>query len=179
MRRYKGKQPSQTVHVAGIDLPIRIYLENRNNSRVSLGKKAIHIRLPFWLSRQEKKIQIRKFLEWARDKLIEKAGHANKEKQRRYRDGDKLQVGSDIYFLRIDYKNRKTGSARLMGKDIHVALPERLTQEEQNDIISTLISRSLAAHYLPWISKKIQNLNQLYFNRPINRVTFSSTPSGV
>lgn len=175
MRKQRKKTAHETFRANGINLPIQIYLENRNNSRVSLGKTAVHIRLPFWLSRWEKEQQISQFIKWTREKIIEKSKNVNKEKPRRYKDGDKLQVGTDLYFLRLNYKNRKTGSARLMGKEIQLDLPERLTYAEQNDLIAALISRCLAARYLLWISQKIHNLNQRYFRQPINRIKLKNT----
>lgn len=175
MARQKKKPVGQTIRVSGIDLPINIYLENRNNSRVSLGKLAVHIRLPFWLSRWEKEQQINQFLKWAREKIIEKGVHIDKEKPRRYIDGDKLQVGSDQYHLSIDFKDRKTGSARINGKQIQIIIPEGFNHDGCNDLIATLISRCLAARYLPWISQKIHNINRRYFKQHINRITLKNT----
>lgn len=175
MARQKKKPVGQTIRVSEIDLPITIYLENRKNSRVSLGKKAVHIRLPFWLSKREKEQQVRQFLEWARAKIMEKARHADKEKPSRYKDGDKLQVGSDQYHLHIDYKDRKTGSARINGHVIQIVIPEGINHNGCRDMIATLISRCLADHYIPWISQKIYNLNRRYFKQRINRVTLKNT----
>lgn len=175
MPRQKKKPGSRTLRAAGINLPINIYLENRKNSRVSLGKTAIHIRLPFWLTRQEKERLIRQFLEWARTKMEKRTGIEDKEKPRRYKDGDKLKVGSNIYLLHIAYKNRKTGTARVNKNKIQISLPNGLTNEIRNNLIAALISRCLAAHYLPWISKKIHDLNQRYFNQHINRIFIKNT----
>jgi len=175
MARQRKKRVSQTIRAYGIKLPIQIYLENRNNSRISLGKTAVHIRLPFWLSKREKEQQIRQFLKWAQGKIIEKGNHIDNEKPRRYKDGDKLQVGSDHYFLHIDYKDRKTGSARINGQQIQIIIPEDLNLEDRNDMTATLISRCLSAQYLPWISQKVHKLNQLYFKQPINRITLKNT----
>jgi len=177
MRKQRKKSAGQTLRVSGIELPINIYLENRNNSRVSLGKKAVHIRLPFWLSNREKEQQIRQFLKWAREKIVKNADHAVKEKPRRYKDGDKLQVGSDQYHISIDYKDRKTGSARINGQQIQIIIPEGFNHDGCSDMIATLISRCLAAHYLPWISQKVHKLNQLYFKQYINRITLKNTKS--
>jgi len=175
MCRKRNKPARQTVRVSGIDLPIDIYLENRNNSRVSLGKRAVHIRFPYWLSKHEKEQQIQQFLEWARKKVIEKASQAAREKPRRYKNGDRLQVGGDQYQINIDYKDRKSGTARINGHMIHIILPEGLNHDGRSDMIETLISRCLAAHYLPWVSEKIHNLNQKYFKQRINRVTLKNT----
>ncbi|MBN2246374.1 MAG: M48 family metallopeptidase [Candidatus Aminicenantes bacterium] len=175
MRRQRKKPASQILRVSGIDLPINIYLENRNNSRISLGKTAVHIRLPFWLSKREKELQTSQFLKWVRRKIIEKAVQVNKEKPRRYKNGDKLQVGSDQYQINIDYKDRKTGSARINGQQIQIVMPESLKHEGRSDMIAALISRCLAAQYLPWISQKINKLNQLYFKQHINRITLKNT----
>jgi len=175
MRRKRKKPAGQIVQVSRIDIPINIYLEDRNNSRVSLGKKAVHIRLPFWLSKREKEQQIRQFLEWAQSKIMERTRNADKEKPRRYKDGDELQIGADQYHLHIDYEDRKTGSARINGHQIQIVIPEGLNHEGRSDMIATLISRCLAAQYLPWISQKIHNLNQRYFKQRINRITLKNT----
>ena len=45
----------------------------------------------------------------------------------------------------------------------------------RDSMIAALISRCLAAHYLPWISQKVHKLNQLYFKQHINRITLKNT----
>ncbi len=57
------------VMVNSLNYPVEIHLERRRNSRVSIGKRAIHIRLPIALNRAERLKEIRNLKTWARNTI--------------------------------------------------------------------------------------------------------------
>lgn len=55
-----------------LPVPVKIILESRNSSRVSLGKNEIIVRLPKHISISDKEKIIKQFLSWAKNKFLKK-----------------------------------------------------------------------------------------------------------
>ena len=55
-----------------LPVPVKIILESRNSSRVSLGKNEIIVRLPKHISISDKEKIIKQFLSWAKKQIFEK-----------------------------------------------------------------------------------------------------------
>jgi len=147
---------------------IKIYLENRNNSRVSIGKTGVNIRIPRFLNREEQFREILKFKGWAINKI--KENPIKEFKLRDYNDGDILRLNNDEYRLNINFKDKNSSSARISGNNIILNISSSLSDEEKNSHISTLISRVVAKQKLDYIKEKIEKLNKDYFNVDIKNV---------
>ena len=165
------------LQVNGMVFPVNIYVEKRKNSRVSIGKKGVNIRLPFWLSNKEKDQQIFKFLEWARCHLRKHSKKFEKKNNINYRDGDNLKVGKDRYRLHIEYQDQGTSTASLNNGTIQMKISNQIPEEVRQDQISNLISRCVAAHKLPEVRARIEKLNERYFGKKISRITLKNTRS--
>ena len=137
------------IKVNSLSYPVEIHLERRRNSRVSIGKRAIHIRLPRALGRTERLKEIRNLKAWARNTIKENLERFEPQFTKEYKDGDILSVGSKRYVLRIIYKDKKSSSAKLIDNEIHLSISSHLTQEQRSKHISTLLSRCVAGERLP------------------------------
>lgn len=160
------------IQTQNIKLPIRIYCEKRKTTRVSIGKKAVYIRVPLDLPEKEKKKQISSMIEWARARMEKYAGRLSVRPVRTYEDGDILQVGSDTYRLKIIYKDKKTSSARLMDNTITLSISANLSYQDKAVHISTLLSRCIGRKRLPELGRKILTLNKKYFHMKVGRILF-------
>jgi predicted metal-dependent hydrolase len=164
-----------------IKLPLTIFYEKRKNSRISIGKKGVYIRLPHTMTKEEKKKQIKKFTDWAKKKLeknkerIEK--HIQSGSGKCYRDGDRLHINNETYVLRITYKDKKTSSACLTGHEIRLSLSSRLSEKEKAKHCATLFSRCIAKKRLPALKKRIMELNKKHFNKKVGRIAFKYNKS--
>jgi len=147
---------------------IKIYLENRNNSRASIGKKGVNIRIPRFLNREEQFREILKFKGWAINKIKENPIQENKLKD--YNNEDILKLNNDEYKLNINFKDKNSSSARVSGNNIILNISSSLSEEEKKEHISTLISRVVAKQKLDYIKEKIEKLNKDYFNVDIKNV---------
>ena len=147
---------------------IKIYLENRNNSRASIGKKGVNIRIPRFLNREEQFREILKFKGWAINKIKENTIQENKLKD--YNNEDILKLNNDEYKLNINFKDKNSSSARVSGNNIILNISSSLSEEEKKEHISTLISRVVAKQKLDYIKEKIEKLNKDYFNVDIKNV---------
>jgi predicted metal-dependent hydrolase len=168
---------TETMNVNGIQYLIKINFENRKNTRVSIRKTNINIRVPNFLSQKEKMQQIQSMILWAKKKIISNPHCFKPEPQREYENGEKLIVGEDEYTLKIEYKDKKNSSAKLQGQTIHLSISNNLSKNQQNKHISSLLSRCIAKQRLPKLQNKIEELNKKYFNQKIGKIFFKYNKS--
>jgi len=168
---------TETLEVNGIQYLLKIHYENRKNSSVSIRRTRINIRIPSFLNREEKTRQLLSMKLWAKKKLMENPDRFKPKPQKEYKDGDKLKIGDEEYTLKIEFKNKKSSSARLTSDTIQLSLSENLSKEEQNNHISTLISRCVGSKRLVKLQEKIKDLNKKYFNQKINKIFFKHNKS--
>ncbi|MEA2054874.1 MAG: M48 family metallopeptidase, partial [Candidatus Thermoplasmatota archaeon] len=126
---------------------------------------------------EERFRQLMKMKVWARNKLKENPHRFRPERQKEYKDGDILKVGDEEYTLKIEFKDKKSSSARIMGNKIQLLISNNLSKEKQNDHIATLISRCIASKRLPKLQEKIEELNKKHFNQKINKIFFKHNKS--
>ena len=103
---------------------------------------------------KEKQKQISTFIEWARKHLKKNARRFSDKPQRTYKHGDLLPVGNDTYILSIQYKNKKTSSARIIDNTIMLSVSAHLSDKAKAKHISTLLSRCIGRKRLPILEKK-------------------------
>jgi predicted metal-dependent hydrolase len=160
------------LHINNIKLPIQIHSEKRKYARVSIGKKAIYIRLPLSMSEREKTKQISEMVEWARGKLEQHADRFSERPARRYKDGETLRVGDKTYRLSIICKDKKTSSAAMVRDTITLSISSRLSEKEKTRHISSLLSRCIGRERLPALCRKIMELNNRYFKLKVGTIRF-------
>lgn len=168
---------AETLEVNGAKHVVKIFYERRKNTTVSLGKKAIYIRIPITLNREERFRHLLKMKAWARKKLQENPKKYRPKPTKEYKDGDILKVGDKEYLLKIEFKDKKSSSAGIRGNTIEFSVSSGLSEERQNRHISTLLSRCIAEKRLPDLKKKIDELNKKHFNKKINKIFFKHNKS--
>jgi len=61
---------TEFLEINGIKYLVKIHYESRSNSRVSIRRTAINIRIPSFLSRAKKNEQLEKMKTWAKNKIV-------------------------------------------------------------------------------------------------------------
>ena len=168
---------TETLEVNGFKYLVKIHYVHRRNCRVSIRKKAINIRIPSILNQEEKTRQLTRMKTWAKNKLKENPDRFKPESQKEYKKGDKLKIADDEYILKIEFKDKKNSSARLTGNTIQLSISSNLSRIQQNNHISSLISRCVGSKRLPKLQRKIKELNEKYFNRKLNKIFFKHNKS--
>lgn len=168
---------TEILEVNGAKHLVKIFYEHRKNTTVSLGKKAIYIRIPLCLNREERFSHLLKMKAWARKKLLENPKKYKPKSAKEYKDGDILKVGDKEYKLKIEFKDKKSSSAGISANTINFSISSSLSKERQNSHISTLLSRCIAEKRLPGLKKKIHELNKKHFNNKINKIFFKHNKS--
>jgi predicted metal-dependent hydrolase len=168
---------TEFLEINGIKYLVKIHYESRSNSRVSIRRTAINIRIPSFLSSAKKNEQLEKMKTWAKNKIMKNPEKFRLKPQKEYKNGDILKIGDEEFALRIEFKDKKGSSARSMGNIIKLSVSNNLSKGEQNDHISSLISRCMAYKRLPKLQEKIYELNEKHFNRKINKIFFKHNKS--
>jgi predicted metal-dependent hydrolase len=168
---------TDTLEVNGNKCLVKIHYEKRSNSTVSIGKRAINVRIPSFLDREDRLKQLMKMKIWAINKLKENPNIFRKEVQREHNDGDILEMGDKEFILNIDYKSKKGSSGKVIDDRIYLSISNNLSKKEMNKHISVLLSRCIASIRLQKLKEKIERLNQQYFNQKINNIFFKYNKS--
>ena len=168
------------ITIDGHQIPAKIYHERRRDARATIGKKEAILRLPHGLTVADEQ----NFLGWFKD-YIRKQLRDNQQIQERffgkgYKDGDILEVGPRKYRLRIRYTDKKTHTARIRNSVITLNLAKEDVESHRQKAIRHLLSRTVAKDFQAEITRRVLELNQLYFQQPIKSVNlkYNSTNWG-
>ncbi len=158
------------VEIMGVSLPLKIYREKRRNFRYSITKRGVHLRMPFNAGPLDLLHHMAKIKEW-----IEQLMKTDPEVFRHfitsgYHSGKVLQIGERTYTLQIAEEDRRTHTAWLENGTIMLRLAQGTPAEGRVKVIRTLISRVVAADFLPEIKSRVYDLNKRTVNRPIRGV---------
>jgi predicted metal-dependent hydrolase len=165
----------KTIHthfdINGHHIPVQVIRERRQSMRVAVGKRAVILRMPSGLLAPG----TQKGVEWSKgwlQELLKKKPHAlDHLLSRTYQTGDQLIVGDRIYYLDIVYKDRKTHSARLEGNTIKLSLAAAQRSDSSlPKAIKHLLSRVVAADFLPEVERRVDDLNDHHFQKPFNKL---------
>ncbi len=156
--------------ISGKEYSVFILFEERDNSRASIGKTGIHLRVPLGMPREEQFKEILRLKRWAAEKIQEKPPEFKQKGSRTYADGDKLQIANEEYIIHLRFKEKQSSSVRIVGNELFFTISSTLSEEKQRKHISVLTSRIIAARKLPYITQKIHELNAGHFNVPIKKI---------
>ena len=159
-------------NINGYQIPVQVVRERRQSMRVAVGKRAVILRMPsgFLAPATQKGIDWSK--QWLEELVRKKPDALDHLLSKNYQTGDKLEVGQRTYYLDISYKNRKTHAAKLVGNTIKLSLIEKEKGEMSlQKAIKHLLSRVVAADFLPEIERRVDDLNDRFFQRHFNKVS--------
>jgi predicted metal-dependent hydrolase len=166
-----------SITVDNITFPVKIYFEERKTFRVSIGKKAINIRIPKFLPKYRQNEQINKMLKWAQERIKKDPVSFKPQKPKSYRNGDKIKIFNNVYELSITYKSKKTGSSKICGNKLLLSLPEKLKTDQLQKIIPQLIGKAVGKEYQPALEALINDLNNRFFKKKIGKIKFKNNKS--
>lgn len=170
-RKPKSTQQQLTLNIKGTAVPVRIYQERRANVRASIGKTAAYLRMPYGLPAQEQERHLKWFKDWLQQQVAQSEAISEQFGQRDYKDGDTLTVGKRQYRLAIQYEDRRTHTGRLLeGGTILLKLSQHDNGAELSKNIQHLLSRIVAQDFLPAITRRVDDLNDRFFQQDIGAV---------
>lgn len=165
------------IEIDGQKYPVKEHRERRNGARFSFGKNAILFRMPLVMT----PTQVEECLTWFRTTLEKRIRQQPELKKRyaikTYQNGEQLKVGEREYTLSIEYTDKKSHSARLQNGIIHLRLAKGESAAGLQKSIKTLLSRVVSKDFKPEITRRVLELNQLYFQKPITSVNLKYNQS--
>ena len=167
----------ETIEINGISYRLDILIEKRRNSRASVSRKGIVIRIPHFLGRQERERQIEEFSKWATKRIMKNPERFSPEKPIIYNDGQKIRSIGEEYFLRINTGNKAKTTLKMSGNNITVSVPGNLEQEQQSRIIGKVLNKKLSSVFYDKIKSKVYDINSKFFRRHIKSVRLKNNKS--
>ncbi|MBK7408991.1 MAG: DUF45 domain-containing protein [Saprospirales bacterium] len=163
-----------------LDVPVKIVRERRSSIRFAVGKSALLVRVPQFLSDQEEARQMERLQSWASQQFRRHPNIRERFQPFSYKDGDEVQVGARTYRLRIAFEDRGSHRATLRQGDIFLKLSQQEHPLALAKAARKLISRVVGADFLPEIRQRVFEINDLYFQQPVQRVSlkYNSTNWG-
>ncbi len=164
------KAQKTLLDIEGRQVPARIYREWRKNVRASIGKTDAILRLPHGIGAEEEQKFLLWFQDYVRDQLTKNPEIESRFFGKGYNNGDILEVGQRSYRLRMLYSNRKNHRAKLRNSVITLELAEDDLETNRQKAIKHLLSRTVGKDFLPEITRRVMELNQIHFQKPIKNV---------
>ncbi len=164
--------------IDGLDIPVHIYKEWRDNNRISIGKDKVIMRV----ANLGPGMMTSSFEGWARDWIRQQLRLHPEIKTRlvgkSYPNGYVIQLPEKSYQLQIRKEDRKTSAAKLISPEvIRIALNHRLSQKEISKSIETLCSRIIAQDNHERVEHRIRLLNDRYIREHIKTVRLKNNNS--
>ncbi|NRB62150.1 MAG: M48 family metallopeptidase [Saprospiraceae bacterium] len=153
------------------DIPVKVIQERRNGLRASIGKESLIFRHPPLTSSRQERAHWRWFMAWAKKIALKHEGQQLAHLiHLPYTHGTKIVVGQRSYVIHLTSAERKTVGATLNHGIIHIKLPKNMDSPLKNKAIKAALSRVISADYLPYITTRVDALNEAHFKRPIGKV---------
>jgi predicted metal-dependent hydrolase len=163
-------------------IPVELYRDpKRTGWRYSFGKNnVLLVRIPKLDNAQEAKlleeVQLR-----LTERMKQKPELYDFFNQKKYYNDTVVTVGNREYTVKIFIEARKSCTGRLLakkeGKIIDIRADAYLEEAVRQKTIGKLISRIVAADFLPAFSRRVDELNDRYFQQDIKNITFKNNHS--
>lgn len=165
------------IEIDGQRFPVKEYRERRKGARFSFGKQHIIFRMPSLLLPHQQKECLRWFETTLRQRIQKNPDLKKHYAIKSYQTGDMVQVGQRAYTLDIKYTDNKTHSAKLRNGIIYLKLAKGASASGLQKSIKTLLSRVISSDFKPFITRRVLELNQLYFQKDIKSVNLKYNQS--
>lgn len=160
------------LEVQGKQVPVKVYRERRNNVRASFGKQFVILRMPLLLPPGEEENQLAWFSKWVHEQFDKHKDLHTRYFGKDYKDGDVLKVGSREYILKFDFIDKKTHTANLKNGILHLKLSKHDSESHLQKAIKHLLSRVVAQDFKLEMTRRVNELNNLYFQKPVRSLNF-------
>lgn len=162
MNKAVAHAEKQALSVNGRVVPLQIYYEARCNSRVSITRKGIILRISRYLSRAERLQQVDEFKRWAIKKLMQRPELCVPQRGDFY-SGKVIAVRNKSFILDLKFTDARNSFARLNENVLTIYLSSLLSEEQMEKVISKLVSRCVAQAMYRWVNERLCYWNEHFF----------------
>ncbi|MEZ4910661.1 MAG: YgjP-like metallopeptidase domain-containing protein [Saprospiraceae bacterium] len=152
-------------------IPVKIYIERRQNTRASLGSKYVNLRIPKGILF---KPDVQKHLDWLENWLKELESRKpfilhKYIPSKKYADKDVLVLMGQSYQLDIIIIDREDARVSIKGTTIFLELPNKIGYDTQA-VIRHLLIKISQKHFKAELTRRVKMINDRYFGKEINSV---------
>ncbi|MDB5228627.1 MAG: hypothetical protein JWN78_2820 [Bacteroidota bacterium] len=161
-----------------LPVPVKIIVESRRSSRVSLGKQEIIVRLPKHFSVADKEKTLKQFLGWAKKQIQEKDYYKSALHSTDYYKDRILKIYNTEFKIEIEYIVE--GKCRLSYRgdnSLKIYLLQSLPEKKQVQEIQRFLLRFTEKYFLPEVQKRTLYWNDNHFKEKIGKVVLKHTIS--
>lgn len=174
-----AKPVDQVWNVEGIEVPVRLYREWRNNSRISITKDRVIIRVPMVSANLINHSHQKWAMQWLTDQFKTNSVLRDRFVPSVFFTGQVITTAYKSYSLVIDKSKLVKNKAQLNPKDsvIRLMISDQLSARDEEEIIRHLIYKCIAKNLKPVVVQRIHRLNKLHFNEQLNDVKIKNNKS--
>ena len=166
------------LEVGAHQVKVFIVIERRRGSRVSFTKKGVVIRLHQLLTHAQKQEQTKAFIAWAKNKVIKHPELITQySPSKNYREGELLQLYGETFLIKTFTDKSKFATVKVREGELILVFPETLKPERRAKVASRLVAKIMANYFQPKVHRRILELNTLYFQKKITKVTLKNNSS--
>jgi hypothetical protein len=161
-----------------LPVPVKIVVEARNSSRISLGKNEIIVRLPKHLSIVDKEKTLQQFLVWAKKEIVKRKYYQLQQQKIEHFQNRIINIWNKEFTIEIEFI--KTGKNKLSYRGntiLKIYLLENLSEEIQKQEIQRFLLRFTEKYFLPELQKRTLYWNDFYFKEKIEKIDVKHTIS--
>lgn len=178
MARTKAFKEVQQLSYKNIQIPLEIYHEWRQSARVSLSKNKAIVRLPIMVALSTKEQHLDWAKEWIVKKLKKDDGLLSQFSPKIYPSDSEITVRGTVFQLKIEEsKEKKSATGKRIGQTLFITIPANLHPRQKNQVCSTIIHRIMSQTYSAHLKRRVDELNDQFFQREINEIRLKNNSS--
>lgn len=152
-----------------------IKVENKRTSRVAFTRNGLSISISSYLKAEAKETQIQAFIDWARKKIIKHPDLIDQYLfQRVYKNGDILELYEEKFLIKWIISTNKEATIKIRQGELILSFPENAKEDRKNKLASKLVARIMAIYFKDKLTKRVHELNQLYFKQVVKSVVLKN-----
>src|SRR4051812_46428776 len=146
----KNKMSVSLYNTDSLPVPVKIIVESRRSSRVSLGKQEIIVRLPKHFSVLDKEKTLKQFLGWAKKQIEEKDYYKSVLHTIDYYKDRILKIYNKEFIIEIEYVAEGKNRLSYRGDNhLKIYLLQNQPEKKQVQEIQRFLLRFTEKYFLP------------------------------
>ncbi len=175
---YFYKVSVQQFQTENLPVPVKIIVESRNSSRVSLGKDAVIVRLPKHISIVEKEKMVKQFLDWAKRTIHEKQYYQEHKLSVEYYQNKQLSIFGKAFWIHLYFTEENKNKLSYRGDEhLHIYLNGQQPDKKQVQEIQRFLLRFSERYFLKSMQERVLYWNEFYFKERIEKIVLKHTIS--
>lgn len=153
-----------------LPFPVKISLESRKSSRVTIRSGEVFIQLPSFLNEKQKATNIQKLLGWAQKKLVQ-LDVTPKKSDSFYQIGGEITVLDELFTVKIERNTTNITLSKLNKREKVVHIKVAANALHHKPIIQKALSRIFSMFAIRQIEERMHQLNNQFFKKPLGKIS--------